>query len=292
MQIASGDVVKEGSKTQLWMANAITFRRNEFDAAAKKHKGTLKLAHRLDGPYYCSRYGKDPRVLAANGDRYRSSEDDMVYEINNEYACASIFQSSWSLEMNRLLGYKPKEPIFIVPNAVDSTIFHSNGRLEWSPARKTRIISSSWSDGERKGFASFAWLDEHLDFSKYDYTFIGNVPPKYKYRNIKVLPPVGSEELAPILRAHDVYIAASFLEPCSNALLEALSSGLPTLYQRGSGHDELVKEGGMGFDAVEEVPGLLDVLISKYKEYQGNIDILSIEQVADKYLEAFEACLT
>lgn len=34
--------------------------------------------------------------------------------------------------------------------------------------------------------------------------------------------------------------SASYLEPCSNALLEALASGLPTLYQDGSGHNELV----------------------------------------------------
>jgi hypothetical protein len=37
-------------------------------------------------------------------------------------------------------------------------------------------------------------------------------------------------------------LAASSLEPCSNALLEALNSGLPTIFLDGSGHNELVRE--------------------------------------------------
>ena len=43
---------------------------------------------------------------------------------------------------------------------------------------------------------------------------MGNVPEKYHFNNINALPPVGSEELAPVLRTKDIYIAASFLEPC------------------------------------------------------------------------------
>ena len=37
-------------------------------------------------------------------DPWRAREDDRVYEINNEFACASIFQSKWSYDMNVMLG--------------------------------------------------------------------------------------------------------------------------------------------------------------------------------------------
>jgi len=200
--------------------------------------------------------------------------------------------------MNLLLGYKPKEPVTIIPNAVDANIFHSEDRRPWDPNRKTKIISTSWSDGLRKGFKHFEWLDKNLDFDRFEYTFLGNLPKDkttgkvlFSFKNIKVLPPVGSEKLAPILRDHDIYIAASALEPCSNALLEALSSGLPTIYLKGSGHDELVKEAGIGYTTPDEIPAHLDEMVSQYEDYQSKIHVLTIEEVTDKYLQVYEHCL-
>jgi hypothetical protein len=67
------------------------------------------LVHRLDGPYYCSRFGKDPR-MDAKVDPWRAREDDRVYEINTEFACATIFQSKWSYAMNLMLGYSQVSP--------------------------------------------------------------------------------------------------------------------------------------------------------------------------------------
>jgi len=286
----------EADKTKVYMANAITFKTDPFKAAMKKSKNKLKLVHRLDGPYYAARYEKDPRTHAHEKLRYK--EDDKVYEINNQFACASIYQSKWSLDMNLLLGYKPKEPVTIIPNAVDANIFHSEDRRPWDPNRKTKIISTSWSDGLRKGFKHFEWLDKNLDFDRFEYTFLGNLPKDkttgkvlFSFKNIKVLPPVGSEKLAPILRDHDIYIAASALEPCSNALLEALSSGLPTIYLKGSGHDELVKEAGIGYTTPDEIPAHLDEMVSQYEDYQSKIHVLTIEEVTDKYLQVYEHCL-
>jgi hypothetical protein len=72
--------------------------------------------------------------------------------------------------MNLKLGYKPKEPVTIINNAIDHTIFHNASRLSWAGAkagsRKIRLISSSWSNGERKGFNTFKWLDHNLDYER------------------------------------------------------------------------------------------------------------------------------
>ena len=72
--------------------------------------------------------------------------------------------------MNRALGYTPKEPITIINNAIDHTIFHNRSRVPWAGARdgqrKVRLLSSSWSNGERKGFSTFKWMDANLDFDR------------------------------------------------------------------------------------------------------------------------------
>jgi hypothetical protein len=60
--------------------------------------------------------------------------------VNNEFACASIFQSQWSYDMNLMLGYKATDPYRIVNNAVDEAIFNKQGRVPFDRARKVRIV--------------------------------------------------------------------------------------------------------------------------------------------------------
>ena len=88
-----------------------------------------------------------------------------------------------------------------------------------------------------------------------------------------------------------MFIAASHLEPCSNALVEALASGMPALFQNGSGHAELVKRGGLSYDDPEEIPDLLEQLIENYEEFQRNIRVTSISDAAEMYLEVYAKCL-
>ncbi len=86
--------------------------------------------------------------------------------------------------------------------------------------QKIRLISSAWSDNPRKGGPFLKWLDEALDWNRFEYTFVGRV--KERFENIEHIQAVPSQELADILRRHDIYISVSLHEPCSNALLEAL----------------------------------------------------------------------
>jgi len=69
------------------------------------------------------------------------------------------------------------------------------------------------------------------------------------------------------LKRHDIYVTASQNDPCSNALVEALSCGLPAVYFRDGGHPELVEFGGIGFRTPEEIPGVLDRLVASYETF-------------------------
>ena len=90
--------------------------------------------------------------------------------------------------------------------------------------------------------------------------------------------------MADILREHDVYLAASRDDPCSNALLEALACALPAVYLRSGGHPELVGEGGLPFTSNEEIPEVLDRLVEQIDQRRAAISVPSIATVAERYL--------
>jgi glycosyltransferase involved in cell wall biosynthesis len=149
--------------------------------------------------------------------------------------------------------------------------------------RPLRLVAMSWSDNPRKGADVFAWLDEHLDPDRLELTFVGRT--RLPLSRIHVLPPLGSTELGALLRTQDAYLAASLDDPCSNALVEALASGLPTVFRRSGGHPELVGEAGLGFDRPEEIPALLSRLTSELEDRRAAIRVPRLEDVADRYIE-------
>jgi glycosyltransferase involved in cell wall biosynthesis len=106
-----------------------------------------------------------------------------------------------------------------------------------------------------------------------------------QFERIRSVGPVGSPEVAELLRSHDVYVAASRDDPCSNALLEALACGLPAAFLESGGHPELVGAGGLSFRSDEEIPEVLRRLTEGLLAFRNAISVPSIESVADRYLE-------
>ena len=227
------------------------------------------MLHRIDGPIGLYR-GQGPEL------------DQLCFDLNRDYGTATVIQSKWTFERLVEMGFNPVRPT-LVHNAVDSEIFNSVGRIPFKNNRKVRLISSSWSDNARKGLDYYMWLDENLDWSCYEYTFVGRITGTFK--NIRHIPAVPSEELSRLLKQHDVYITASQNDPCSNALIEALACGLPALYLQSGGHPEIVAFGGLGFSTAEEIPFQLNRLIEEYQLFQNGISISTIDEIATKYLE-------
>jgi glycosyltransferase involved in cell wall biosynthesis len=251
-------------------ARGCLFNSFNFDArrlGRLRHPGCA-MVHRVDGPvslYRGVEDGTDARVAA----------------LNQALADVTVFQSRYSREAYEALGFSFRSPTSI-PNAVDPRIFHPRASAEAGVGRKVRLISVAWSDNARKGGETYRRLESMLDWSRFEYTFVGRIAETFA--RIRVIPPVGSAELAGILRAHDVYITASLNDPASNALAEALACGLPALYVRSGGHAEIVGEGGLGYDDAEDIPALLERLVGGYEEIRARIRVPSLEDVADRYL--------
>jgi len=227
-----------------------------------------RMVHRVDGPIGVYR-------------RWDDGTDSRIQQINEEFADATIFQSQYSLQKHRELGLQFKSP-HVVLNAVDPEIFHPSGRIAFDRRRKIRLLSSSWSDNPNKGSAIYKWLEKHLDWERFEYTFVGR--SQIQFERIRMIPPVTTERVANLLRQHDIYITASLHESCSNSVLEALSCGLPVGYVKSGSNPEIVGEAGLGFSSQEEIPELLNQLIEEYEDRQAKISIPTLSEVAERYL--------
>ncbi|MCB9422437.1 MAG: glycosyltransferase family 4 protein [Ardenticatenaceae bacterium] len=251
-------------------AQACLFNSYNFDFTRLRRmaRSGCRMVHRVDGPLTIYRGSND-------------ESDRRIWQINQELADVTILQSYYSLEMYRQMGMEFKSP-HVIMNAVDPAIFHARNRIPFDRSRKIHLIAASWSDNPNKGASILKWIEEHLDWARFEFTFVGQSP--LQFERIRMLPPVPSPQLADLLRQHDIYIAASRHDPCSNALIEALSCGLPALYLNSGGHPEIVEEAGLGFDSEKEVPELLDRLVAEYDTRQAKIAVPTIREVADAYL--------
>jgi glycosyltransferase involved in cell wall biosynthesis len=250
---------------------ACLFNSFNFDfARLRRFSGRgARMVHRVDGPIGVYRGFDD-------------GTDERIAEVNAELAQATVFQSRFSLDAHRELGYELREPV-VIPNAVDAAIFHPPDVCEPLEGRKARVIATSWSDNPRKGGETLAWLDRHLDHARFEVTFAGRAPAVFE--RIRVVGPLDSRALAELLRTQDAYLAPSFDDPCSNALLEALACGLPAAYRDSGGHPELVGDGGLPFREDAELPDVLDRLVAELELRRAAIAIQPLEWVADRYLE-------
>ncbi len=231
------------------------------------------FVHRINGPVQLIR-GKDKAL------------DRIIYQFNNLVADGIVFQSNWCREQNKKLFNVLSNYETVIYNAPDNHVFNRNNKKEFNPKEKIKLITTNWSSNWRKGFRVYKFLDENLDFSKYEITFVGYSP--IKFENIKLIKPVNSEILAKILKGNDIYITASQNDPCSNSLIEALSCGLPAVALNDGGHPELVQKGGKLFSRKEDVIDEIEGVVKNYKDYRSQIPEFSIKKVAKDYYDFAE----
>ncbi len=256
--------------TRACLLNSFNFKEKRLQRLNRRD--SVLYVHRVDGPI----------------DVYRGLDDGVdknIHSVNQKFADKTIFQSRYSLEKHLELGMEFKKPVIIM-NAADPDIFHSRDRSIYSRNRKTRLVASSWSDNINKGALVYQWLDEHLDWERFEMTFVGRSPVVFK--NIQMISAVDSMRMAELFREYDIYLTASKNDPCSNSLIEARTCGLPAVYLQSGGHPEIVNQAGAGFEAAEQIPELLNQVVESYEAFQSRISVASIHEVGESYLKVLE----
>jgi glycosyltransferase involved in cell wall biosynthesis len=252
--------------TPVCLFNSFNF---DFRRLRRFAREDVRFVHRVDGPIGTYRGFDD-------------GTDERIAGINAELADATICQSRYSFAAHHELGIELRDPI-VIPNAVDPAVFHPPASREPLAGRRLRVIASSWSDNPNKGADVLAWLDRNLDFDRFELTFAGRAQEPFE--RIRTLGPITTNSLADELRRHDVYLAPSRNDPCSNALLEALACGLPAVFRASGGHPELVRDAGVSFGKPEESGEALERIAAELDARRSAIRMTSISEVADRYLE-------
>lgn len=188
----------------------------------------------------------------------------------NKVADATVFVSSWLKNLFIDNGLENNN-LQVILSGANSKIFNSSDNSEWDRESKIKITTHHWGANWNKGFEIYQKIDEMSSSEKYKnkiaFTYIGNLPKKFKFKNSKVIPPLSGKPLADKIKEHDIYLTASINEPSGNHHIEAAQCGLPLLFIDSGGIPEYCENFGIKFN-LDNFEDKLDEIISSYDEYR------------------------
>ena len=218
------------------------------------------------------------------------------YLINaNQYSDQNVFVSNWLKNLFLEQGLKNLNNTVIYAGA-DSQVFNNTNYNLWNQESKMRIVTHHWGSNWNKGFGIYSKIDELLENSywknKIEFTYIGNLPKNFSFKNTKHIEPLSGLKLAEEIKKSYVYLTASINEPSGNHHIEAAQCGLPVMYIDSGGTPEYCKGYGHIFTE-DNFEDELNNFISRYFELVENMKNypFSSEKMCQEYESLFEKLL-
>ncbi len=169
----------------------------------------------------------------------------------NKCADSTVFVSEWIKNLYFYQGYELINPKVIMSGS-NTQIFNKENKNIWNKNEKIAIVTHHWGGNWNKGFDIYSKLDELLDdlnySSKFEFTYIGNLPDNFKFKNVKVIKPLSGKNLAEQLKKNHIYLTASLNEPSGNHHIEGALCGLPILFIDSGALPEYCEEYGIKFN--------------------------------------------
>ena len=169
----------------------------------------------------------------------------------SKYSDFTIFVSSWISDLYKIHKIKVKNSSVILSGS-DTQVFNNINKKPWDKTTKLKIVTHHWGNNWNKGFDIYSFIDNLLEtktFSdKFEFTFIGNIPDNFNFKNTNYVQPKSGLQLANELKSHDLYITGSLNEPSGNHQIEGSLCGLPVLYINSGGIPEYQKNYGIEFN--------------------------------------------
>lgn len=189
----------------------------------------------------------------------------------NYCADHTVFIASWLKELAVWGGGRHS----VILNGADKTVFHAQGHKPWDGSEPLRLITHHWGGNWMKGFDVYQMLDAMLEHEQWtgrlEFTYIGNLPKGFQFRNTKHLQPLRGDALAGELRAHHVYLTATINEPAGMHHIEGAGCGLPLLYRNSGALPEYCDGFGESFDGPEDFIEALARMMSNHDSWDSKI---------------------
>lgn len=183
----------------------------------------------------------------------------------------TVFVSSWLQDLHCRQGFFSTSSSVIL-NGSDRTLFQPEGYRSWDGTEPMRLVTHHWGAHWMKGFDIYERLDRLLtkrEFeNKISFTYIGNIPEGFSFRNATFIEPKYGIQLASLLRQHHVYLTASRNEPGANHQNEGAHCGLPLLYRESGCLPEYCNGFGISFTE-ENFEEKLGEMLSRYNSLTG-----------------------
>ena len=246
---------------------------------------SLHLKKKYPEKKYIFRLG--PMFYLHRGWHWKSM-DRLVVAVVNACADGIIFQSAWSKEKFTALGIHESIHATVIHNSADRSIFQYKKRnISRQQKEKIHIVSSSWSANKLKGGEHVAYLDQQIG-KKFQFTFIGNTT--YTFEHIVHVSPKESDALAEIMDASQIYVSAAAHEACSNAIVEAMSLGLPVVALDSGANKEIIGDRGVLYQKKEDILQAIDTCIASYDAISERLAGWHPD-AASAYIIFFEHCI-
>jgi glycosyltransferase involved in cell wall biosynthesis len=270
----------------------------DLEVLKKIKKRGGNIIQRLDGVYYPSQHGEDfSKMNEPMKTIYQSLANYVVYQ--SLYSKKQCFQ---------MFGEKPAEQYSIIVNGVDKEIFYPNKEKKIAE----KIIFTTVGAFRKKAMIEpiVKALDSFKGKLKFELNVVGPIqlPELETFLKRDYIVRQGEKsavELADILRQSDVFIHSQLNDNCPNAVLEALSSGLPVVGFDSGAMSELCffskellapvsKEVFQKYEDFDytKLADKIELAIKNYSKYRqlalANCHLYSMADCGKKYVDVFE----
>ena len=304
------DIGKKGSLHYQTQCDLMTYAARAFFYARKLlRRETFDLVHAFFGvpsgpvaralglPYIISLRGSD---VPFYNERFEKLDRWVFRRLSRAVWGDAAFVVANSDGLRRLaLKTAPDEDIRVIYNGVDTDFFSPPGHRD---VREAVILVSTGRLIERKGYHHLIEALSGLD--RVVLRLIGDGVEQERltalaeahHVRVEFMGPKSPGEVAEALKAAEVFVLPSLNEGMSNALLEALASGLPAIVTDVGGSRELVNDNGV-IVRKGDVPALRDA-VKGYIENPSRARIhgersrrkaleMSVSEMARKYRELY-----
>ena len=209
----------------------------------------------------------------------------------NKSADYTIFVSTWLMQLFEREGLTQQNKKVILAGA-NQEIFNSENFLPWDQKQKLKIVTHHWGANWNKGFDIYQKLDRLLNDSywnnKIEFSYIGNLPKNFEFKNSTHISPLSGIKLASKLKENHLYITASKNEPSGNHHIEAAQCSLPILFINSGGIPEYCNDYGLIFeennfeDKLNEIYENYEIYYNKILNYPFNA-----RKMCSEYLTLF-----